>query len=76
MWNTELKPWQLDLIVRLETGLRRPLHETDVACLAWDSVRETLSVVGRPLLGELRANNLTSNVFRNWNAGHQQSSKS
>jgi hypothetical protein len=69
MWKSGLKPWQQDLVGRLERGLGRPLLSADVACVAWDSVRETLSVVGRPLLVELRRNNLTSHVFRTWRPG-------
>ena len=66
MWKTGLKKWQRDLIGRLERGLGRPLLAADLACVAWDRGGETLSVVTRPLLGELRAQNLTSNVFRTW----------
>ena len=40
------------------------LKHADAECLAWNLVKETMSVVTQPLLGELRANNLTSNVFR------------
>jgi hypothetical protein len=68
MWKTGMNQWQRDLIVRLERGLGRPLQQVDLACVAWDAGAETLSVVSRPLLGELRANNLTSNVFRTWTA--------
>jgi hypothetical protein len=74
MPETGLKPWQQDLVGRLEAGLGRPLLPVDFACVAWDSVRGTLSVVGRPLLGELRANNLTSNVFRTWKMGSRPTS--
>lgn len=72
MWKTGMMQWQLDLVVRLERGLGRPVLATDLKCIDWDPARETLSVVERPLLGELRANNLTSNVFRTWNAGRAQ----
>ena len=64
MWKTGMKQWQCELIDRLERGLGRPLLRADFDCVAWNLAGETLSVVGRPLLGELRANNLTSNVFR------------
>jgi hypothetical protein len=67
MWKTGLEQWQQDLIGRLERGLGRPLVLVDIDCIAWNPEAETLSVVARPLLGELRANNLTSNVFRKWN---------
>ena len=69
MWKASLEQWQLDLIVRLERGLGRPLLPADLACVAWESAGKVMSVVGRPLLGELRTNNLTSNVFRTWTAG-------
>jgi hypothetical protein len=69
MWKTRMKQWQRELIARLERGLGRPLMRADFDCVAWNVEGETLSVVGRPLLGELRANNLTSNVFRTWTAG-------
>jgi hypothetical protein len=69
MWKTDLKPWQENLVMRLERGLGRPLQPADLGCVVWNSGGETLTVAGRPLLGELRANNLTSNVFRTWNAG-------
>ena len=68
MWKTGLKQWQHNLIGRLERGLGRPLVAVDLECVAWDVGGETLAVVGRPLLGELRANNVTSNVFRTWSA--------
>ena len=69
MWKAGLDPWQLDLIARLERGLGRPLLPADLACVAWEPGGKVMSVVERPLLGELRANNLTSNVFRTWDAG-------
>jgi hypothetical protein len=68
MWKTALEQWQQDLIERLERGLGRQLSFADMECIAWNPDGGTLSVVARPLLGELRANNLTSNIFRNWNA--------
>jgi len=69
MWKARLEQWQRDLIARLERGLGRPLLPADLACVVWDSSGKAMSVVGRPLLGELRTNNLTSNVFRTWIAG-------
>jgi hypothetical protein len=68
MWQDRLEQWQRDLIARLERGLGRPLNAADLACVVWESGGQVMSVVGRPLLGELRTNNLTSNVFRTWNA--------
>ena len=62
--TTRVEPWQRELILRLERGLGRPLKHADAECLAWNLMKETMSVVTQPLLGELRANNLTSNVFR------------
>jgi len=53
-----LEQWQRDLVDRLERGLGRPLIPADLACVVWNSAGETPSVVGRPLLGEVRANNL------------------
>jgi hypothetical protein len=67
--NESLEQWQRELMLRLERGLGRPLGAADTECIAWNVVEKTLSVVARPLLGELRANNLTSNVFRHWNGG-------
>jgi hypothetical protein len=61
---TRLAPWQRELILRLERGLGRALTPADTGCLTWNLSAETMSVVTHPLLGELRANNLTSNVFR------------
>jgi hypothetical protein len=69
MWKSGLNEWQLSLGARLERGLGRSLLPADLACIAWDLSGKTLSVVRRPLLAELRANNLTSNVFRTWVAG-------
>jgi len=64
--ETGLKPWQRALVMRLEHGLGRPLEFGDSACIAWNRRAETMAVVALPLLGELRARNLTSNVFRGW----------
>jgi hypothetical protein len=68
MWKDRLEQWQRDLIARLERGLGRPLVPADLVSLVWEPGRQVMSVVGHPLLGELRTNNLTSNVFRTWNA--------
>jgi len=62
--QTGLEPWQRKLILRLEHGLARPLGLADMACISWNPAAKTMSVAARPLLGELRAMNLTSNVFR------------
>ena len=59
-----LEPWQGELILRLERGLVRRLNSADAECIAWNCVTGTMSVTARPLLDELRAHNLTSNVFR------------
>jgi len=64
--ETGLKPWQRTLLMRLEHSLGRTLDLGDRACIGWNFPAETMSVVARPLLGELRARNLTSNVFRGW----------
>ena len=66
VWKTHMQRWQRDLVGRLERGLGRPLLPADLACVDWDRGRETLSVVARPLLGELRRNNMVSHVFRTW----------
>ena len=66
---TGLEPWQRELMLRLERGLGRPLKPRDGECIAWNLVAGTMSVIARPLLGELRENNLTSNVFRRRSAG-------
>ena len=64
-----MEQWQHDLIGRLERGLGRPLTHIDLPFVAWDTNGRTLSVVSRPLLDELRSNNLKSNVFRTWRPG-------
>ena len=69
MWKSGLKEWQVILGERLERGLGRRLLPADLACMAWDLSHRTLSVMRHPLLLELRANNLTSNVFRTWVPG-------
>jgi len=64
MWETTLLQWQQYLLDRLERALGRKLGDDDVRCIAWNAAEETLAVVTQPLLGELRALNLMSNVFR------------
>ena len=64
MWETPLLQWQQNLLERLERALGRKLSDADVRCVAWNSGGETLTVVTQPLLGELRAQNSISNVFR------------
>lgn len=59
-----LEPWQGELVVRLERGLGRRLRPADFECIEWNLAAGTMSVAAQPLLGELRDNNLTSNVFR------------
>ena len=64
MWESPLLQWQQNLLERLERALGRKLGDADVRCVSWNAAGETLTVVTQPLLGELRAANLTSNVFR------------
>ena len=59
-----LESWQRELVVRLERGLGRRLLPADFECITWNLAAGTMSVAAQPLLGELRDNNLTSNVFR------------
>jgi hypothetical protein len=59
-----LLDWQKKLVVRLESALGRPLVDADWDCIAWNTVAQTLTVESLPLLHELRARNLISNVFR------------
>jgi hypothetical protein len=63
-WKSDLLPWQQTLMARLETGLGRALARADLPCIVWNAAAETLTVQNAPLLGEVRARNLTSNVFR------------
>ena len=42
----------------------RPMVDADHACLVWNDAAGTLTVQATPLLAELRARNLISNVFR------------
>ncbi len=71
MWESPLLQWQQNLLERLERALGRKLNDADVRCVSWNSAGETLTVVTQPLLGELRAANLTSNVFRAANRGRR-----
>jgi hypothetical protein len=71
MWESPLLQWQQNLLERLELALGRKLGDDDVRCVAWNAAGETLTVVTQPLLGELRALNLISNVFRAANRGRQ-----
>ena len=59
-----LRVWQRELVERLERGLGRALKAGDAPCVAWNLRAETMTVASQPLLDELRAKNLTSNVFR------------
>lgn len=56
--------WRQQLLKRLEKALGRDLLDADFACLAWNDAGGTLIVESTPLLTELRARNLISNVFR------------
>jgi hypothetical protein len=71
MWESPLLQWQQNLLDRLERALGRTLSDADVRCVSWNVAGETLTVVTQPLLGELRAANLTSNVFRAANRGRR-----
>jgi hypothetical protein len=71
MWEGPLLQWQQTLLDRLERALGRKLSDADVRCVSWNAAGETLTVVTQPLLGELRAQNLISNVFRAGNRGRQ-----
>ncbi|HEV8379052.1 MAG TPA: hypothetical protein VGP99_09395 [Tepidisphaeraceae bacterium] len=59
-----LLKWQLDLVARLEGALRRKLVAADFDCIVWNETGESMRVEAMPLLKELRARNLTSNIFR------------
>jgi hypothetical protein len=71
IWESPLLQWQQNLLERLERALGRKLSDADVRCVSWNTAGETLTVVTQPLLGELRAANLTSNVFRAANRGRR-----
>ncbi len=64
MWKYALAQWQQKLVIRLESALGRELVDADVECIAWNEAYESLTVETQPLLRELRARNLISNVFR------------
>jgi len=64
MWKSDLLQWQLNLVTRLESALDRELVSADMNCITWNATGEALTVDSQPLLKELRARNLISNVFR------------
>ena len=64
MWKSDLLQWQQNLIARLRRGLGRELLIADVSCIVWNGVTESMTVEAQPLLSELKAQNLISNVFR------------
>jgi hypothetical protein len=64
VWEVPLLPWEQYLLERLERALGRKLDDSDVRYVAWNAAGETLTVVTEPLLGELRALNMMSDVFR------------
>ena len=64
MDELQLSQWQLDLVARLEGALRRKLVAADFDCIVWNPAGESMRVEALPLLSELRARNLTSNIFR------------
>jgi hypothetical protein len=46
----------------------RPITDEDMTCVRWDPEGRTLTVQSPPLLAELRARNLISNVFRTFSS--------
>ena len=64
MDESGLSKWQSDLVTRLEVALRRKLVAADFDCIVWSTAGKSLRVEAAPLLSELRARNLTSNIFR------------
>ena len=64
MDESQMSQWQLDLVARLEGALRRKLVAADFDCIVWNPAGESMRVEAVPLLSELRARNLTSNIFR------------
>lgn len=64
MWGSPLADWQQKLVTRLERGIGRALTPVDVESVAWDWKGRSMTVQTFPLLGELRAHGLISNVFR------------
>ena len=71
MDGSGLLKWQLDLVARLEGALRRKLVASDFDCIAWNTAGESMRVEATPLLTELRARNLTSNIFRSQRISRQ-----
>jgi hypothetical protein len=51
-------------VERLEGSLRRKLVSADFDCIVWNAVGQSMRVQALPLLTEVRARNLTSNIFR------------
>lgn len=66
MSEPDLSEWQRRLAARLAFALGRELTAADYGCIAWSATPATLRVETPPLLTELRARNLTSNVFRTY----------
>lgn len=66
MSTSHLSDWQRRLAARLAFALGRELTSADYDCIVWSATPETLRVEAPPLLTELRARNLTSNVFRTY----------
>jgi hypothetical protein len=64
--ESHLSDWQRRLAARLAFALGRELTAADYGCIVWSATPETLRVEAQPLLTELRARNLTSNVFRTY----------
>jgi hypothetical protein len=62
--------WRQQLKKRLEKALGRGLLDADLACIVWNDAGGTLTVESRPLLTELRARNLISNIFRSRDFRH------
>ena len=60
--------WQRSLIARLERGISRPVTDHDMVCVLWNPQGRTLTVQSPPLLTELRARNIISNVFRTFSS--------
>jgi hypothetical protein len=56
--------WRRTLLERLEQGMGRALVDADRASLVWNEAAGTLTVQSSPLLTELRARGMASNVFR------------
>jgi hypothetical protein len=62
--ETSTPEWRTQLLNRLEKAMGRGMLDADLACIAWNDAGGTLTVQSAPLLTELRARNLISNVFR------------